>query len=139
MLEAGRETALFNAFRATWAALQMAIQPVRYALLWIALESLFGPEDGREMTFRLSQRIAMFLAPDRGAARALFGAVKDAYGFRSKIVHGKWQRDSDAMERLADIERWTRTALLRLLQQAELRAIFSGRKTRETYLDALPY
>jgi hypothetical protein len=117
----------------------MNIERVRYALFWIALEALFGPEDAREMTFRLSQRIALFLAPDRAAARELFNDVKEAYGYRSKIVHGRWRRDPDGLARMAEVEAWARQCLIRVLRNAPARASFSDRKQREAYLDGLPY
>jgi len=65
-------SAVFTAIRATWAGLQMNIAAIRYALFWIALEALFGPEDAREITYRLSQRLALFLAADRREAKDLF-------------------------------------------------------------------
>ena len=37
-----RSGAVWNAIWATWAGLQMNIEPIRFSLFWIALEALFG-------------------------------------------------------------------------------------------------
>jgi hypothetical protein len=50
---------------ATYALRQALIEQtwqIRYTLIWIALEGLFGSADTRETVFRLCQRIAFFLA-----------------------------------------------------------------------------
>jgi hypothetical protein len=70
LIRVRRNTAVWTALRATFSALQMYAPEIRYALFWIALEALFGPADGREITFRISQRIAFFLASTR--ARTYF-------------------------------------------------------------------
>lgn len=132
------EGSLWTAIRATWAGLQFNAEPVRYALLWMALEALFGPEDAREMTFRLSQRIAFFLFEDRVKAREVFGAVREAYGFRSKIVHGRWKETPDGLRRMVEIEDWVRSAFERILTDHTLRETF-GSKKREGYLDDLVF
>ena len=43
-----------------------------FLILWLVIESLFGPEDAREITFRLSQRLALFMGTDSEETRALF-------------------------------------------------------------------
>jgi len=83
-----RDKAVWIAVRTIWLSLQEREWSIRYLLLWIALEALFGPEDGREITYRLSQRVAFFLTSDRKQRQALFKAVKDGYVWRSKVAHG---------------------------------------------------
>ncbi|MBX3308523.1 MAG: hypothetical protein KF751_20950, partial [Nitrospira sp.] len=73
---------------ATFRALLEQAWPLRFLLHWLAMESLFGPEDGREITFRLSQRVALFLESDKEKAQKLFSEVKNSYSWRSKVVHG---------------------------------------------------
>src|SRR5579875_1908027 len=68
LLALGRENSVWTAVRSAWSALSMT-GDTRYLLLWVALEALFGPEDAREMTFRLSQRIAFFLGKDKAEAK----------------------------------------------------------------------
>jgi hypothetical protein len=131
-----RDTAVWTAVRATWAGLQMNIEEIRYSLFWIAIEALFGPEDAREITYRLSQRVALFLAKDRSAARELFAKARSGYGFRSKVVHGRWKENAKSQVLMADAERLVRESLLRLLQDDELMNAFCGKK-REAFLDDL--
>ena len=133
-----RDTSLWTAIRAMWAALQTNIEVIRYALFWMALEALFGPEDGREMTFRLSQRIAFFLEDNPVRAKDLFAIAKKGYGFRSKIVHGRWKDDPESTTRMAEVEVLLRRAFGHILEDEKLRNTFSG-KGRESYLDERPF
>lgn len=138
LVRVSRDTAIWTAVRATWAGLQTNIKEIRYALFWIAIEALFGPEDAREITYRLSQRVALFLAKDRAAARALFAKVRSGYGFRSKVVHGRWKENAQSQVLMADAERLVQKSLLRLLQDDELMKVFCGKK-REAFLDELAF
>jgi hypothetical protein len=116
----------------------MNIEAIRFALFWIAVEALFGPEDAREVTFRLSQRVALFLSAERAEARNLFLLVKKSYAFRSKIVHGRWKEDPDSETRMAEGEGIVRRSLLRILQDQSMTQRFAGR-TRESFLDDLVF
>jgi hypothetical protein len=133
-----RTSAIFTAIRATLAGLQMNLEAVRYALFWMALEALFGPEDAREITFRLSQRVAFFLAGTRSDAKKLFVTCKKGYALRSKIVHGRWNEIPDSTSRMADAETLVRRSLARLLEERDLAETFSG-TARETFLDELVF
>src|ERR1019366_3120655 len=84
-----RESAPWAAFRAVTSALQMDHNEIRHLLLWIALEALFGVEDG-EIKYRLSQRLAFFIANDRIEAGELFVKAKHGYDARCKMAHGAW-------------------------------------------------
>ncbi len=138
LIEVPRDTALWTALRAAWSGLQMNIETIRYLLFWIALEALFGPEDSREITYRISQRIAFFLSTDRAEARQLFLQAKTAYGFRSKIAHGRWSEDPNATRRMAEAENLFRRAVIKILSDEDLKQTFSSRQ-RETFLDALVF
>jgi hypothetical protein len=138
LLEITRDTSVWTAFRAAWAGLQMNIESVRCLLFWVALEALFGPEDGREITFRLSQRIGFFLGANREEARQLFETAKAGYGFRSKIVHGHWKQDPNATKRMAEAESVFRSAFTRILETQALVETFSTKK-REAFLDGLAF
>ena len=59
-----RRGSLWLSIRTGISALAADWWEARYLFLWVAMESLFGPQDAREMTFRLCQRIALFLAPE---------------------------------------------------------------------------
>jgi hypothetical protein len=127
-----KENAVWTAVRSTWVALTMRMEEVRYLIFWIALEALFGPEDSREITFRLAQRIALFL----GDGRKIFNIVKRAYSLRSKVAHGRWKDDPKSIELMADTERLVRQSLSRIVSDSELKIQFLG-KQRESYLDNL--
>jgi len=133
-----RDTSIWTAIRATWSSLQLNVEHIRYALLWVALEALFGPDDAREMTFRLSQRMALFLAKDRAEAKDLFATAKHGYGFRSKIVHGRWKEEPDGLARMAEAEGLVRRSFLRILLEQPFTEAFAGRG-REAFLDNLAF
>jgi len=138
LLEVTRDTALWTAVRSAWAGLQMNIETIRCLLFWVALEALFGPEDGREITYRLSQRVGFFLGANRVEARQLFETAKAGYSFRSKIVHGQWKKDLTATKRMAQAESLFRRALARILEDQALVTTFSTKK-RENFLDSLVF
>jgi hypothetical protein len=138
---APRDTAILSATRALVSALTQRWNENRYALLWIALEALFGPADAREILFRISQRIALFLEADSEKARILFRRVREAYNLRSKIVHGlrlEKMKVEDARSLLEDVETWIRETLKRILPSPTLTDVFTGGK-REEYLDELVF
>lgn len=60
---------------------------VKIAMYCSLLESLFST-DSNEITHKISHRIAIFLADQPQERCELFKRVKDAYGIRSKVVHG---------------------------------------------------
>jgi hypothetical protein len=139
LLTITRDTAMWTAVRATWSGLQTDMEePIRYALFWIGLEALFGPEDAREITYRLSQRVAFFLSEDRNEAKQLFATAKKGYGFRSKIVHGRWKKDKNSEQLMAETESMVRRSLVRILEDPELTKTFSERG-RERFLDHLVF
>src|SRR5262249_11905529 len=114
--ELERKGSVWGAIHATWAALQMGADVIRYPLFWIALESLFGPDQAAgEITYKLSQRIAFFLAEDRSKAREIYTKAKDGYSFRSTIVHGRWKEKKESQTLLAEVETLTRESLMRVL------------------------
>jgi hypothetical protein len=58
--------------------------------LCIAIEAAIGDEDRSEMNYKLSLRAAAILAlGQQGDASAAMKRVKDLYGWRSAIVHGR--------------------------------------------------
>ena len=111
---------------------------IRYSLFWIALEALFGPKDGRELVFRLSQRIAFFLAKSRSGARETASIAKKAYDFRSKLVHGNWQPNAKAEDLMGDTENIARSCLVRMTESETLLDAFM-KDSRESFLDNLVF
>lgn len=136
-----RNGVVWTVIHALRQALTEQTAAIRYLLLWVALEGLFGPEDAREVTFRLSQRAAFFLANDRREAQELFRIVKTAYGWRSKVVHGmrlsKLPKENSE-QIMSEAEDLLRRSLKRLLNELRLVQVFEG-KDRERYLDDLVF
>ena len=114
---------------------------LRFLILWLVIESLFGPEDAREITFRLSQRLALFMGIDSEETRALFRKAKASYDWRSKIVHGLRLAKSNpekSRELLLDLESLVRQSLRKILGDQVLTEQFDG-KDREEFLDDLVF
>lgn len=114
---------------------------LRFLLFWLTVESMFGPEDARETTYRISQRLALFLEQDRTAARGLFRRIRESYSWRSKVVHGlrlAKLTPEKSQELLTELENLVRRALLAILAQPTLVTTFDG-KNREDYLDELAF
>lgn len=113
----------------------------RFLLMWLVTECLFGPEDSREISFRISQRVALFLETDQAKAHDLFAQVKDSYAWRSKVVHGlrlAKLKEEKSHTLLQDLERLVRRSLVAILASESFLEIFDG-KRREEYLDSLAF
>jgi hypothetical protein len=141
ILRLRRDGNVWIAVRFLTMALTEKLWEPRFVLVWIVLEALFGPEDGREITYRLSQRVGIFLGVDPGERVELFRIAKEGYGMRSKVVHGGKlagltpERSETLMAAAEDLVRRT---LERLLQDGVLAEAFDG-KGREQYLDELVF
>jgi len=134
-----RPSAIWVAGYSLWTSLTERTFEVRYLFLWIALEALFGPEDHREITFRLSQRIAFFLKNDKDKTFNIYEEIKNGYKWRSKLVHGmKFSKSDNSKldEILFFSENLVRQSLVHILMNQKLINIFASRK-REEYLDSL--
>ena len=138
LLSIRRGTALWTVVRSMWAGLQLNEEAIRCVLFWVALEAMFGPEDGREITYRISQRVGLFLGEDPERARELFQTAKRGYRYRSKIVHGKWNQDPQGIDRMAEAEEMARLSLSKILQDDALMKVFLG-ADREEFLDGLAF
>ena len=115
---------------------------IRFTLLWITLECLFGLEHVQpETTFRISQRMALFLEEEKDKRHVLFGQIKKSYEWRSKIVHGlrlKKVADNDSQDLLLELETFVRRSLVAILQKKSMIETFDG-KGGEKCLDGLAY
>lgn len=114
---------------------------LRFLLLWLVMESLYGANDARETTYRLCQRVGLFLGGNGSDARALFRSMKDSYSWRSKIVHGlrlaslKAEQSTELLEELEGI---VHRSFNRVLGDERLTKIFDG-KDREEFLESLVF
>jgi hypothetical protein len=121
-------------------ALTKSLWEIRYLLIWIALEALFGSEDPRELSYRLSQRIAFFSKPEDKSLKEFYYSVKKLYVWRSKVVHGRIKNISskDADTYLYDSETIVRKCLKKILEEQQLINTFIS-KNRESYLEDLVF
>ncbi len=141
LLSLERSGNVFMAVKILLHGLQESVMEIRYLSHWIVLESLFGPEETNETTYRLSQRICFFLRDKPDPRNALFKEVKKCYQFRSKIVHG--MRNSKSLKNQQDTllmrsESLIRESLNRILTDASLVSAFDG-KGRDEYLESLVF
>jgi hypothetical protein len=130
--------AAFVALRATWAALTSYAVDERYLWFWIALEALFGPEDSNELSHKLAERIAFFIAESPEGAREIFHKAKKCYGVRSKIVHGRWKSSPEIDQLMEDTEAIVRTSFRHIIEKPGLLSIFTS-KQRDEYLTNLVF
>jgi len=127
--------------RTLWNALTKEEWTVRYLLIWIVLEALYGPTDPRETNYRLAQRLAFFLSGSRIGAQQLFEAAKTSYTWRSRIVHGMRLHSlspEKSGEVMYEAEGFARKSFLKILASSGLINSFTG-KDREKFLDDLIY
>ncbi len=141
LLSLPRDGAVWIAARTLWQALTVELWEIRYPLLWVVLEALFGPKDPKETTYRLSQRIAFFLSSSRKEAKELFKTAHSGYAWRSRVVHGmhlKKLSEESSQGLIYTSEDFVRKALNRILRDNELVSVFSSTR-REQYLDDLTF
>jgi hypothetical protein len=97
---------------------------------------LFGPEgDSAELSHKLAERIAFFLAQNSNDARDLFHKAKKCYGIRSKIVHGRWKPSRDIDQMMEDTEAIVRTAFRHVIERSEMLNTFTSKRRDEFLAD----
>lgn len=106
------------------------------------LESLFSTME-QELSFRLSLRVATFLADENAARRELFEESKEVYRVRSKVVHGAHvHKNSETaaiylVEHIVpQAERLARRCLAKVLE-LQIEAIFENAAKLNTLFDKL--
>jgi len=97
--------------------------------LMVALESLFS-EDREAIAYKIALRASCLIETESRERKAMFGFLKNAYGKRSRIVHGKDERawfESKTYDPklkninvLEEVVRKSLLALLRLTQQGSI-------------------
>jgi len=81
---------------------------------WIALEALFSPPDSREVTYRIALRAAYFIASLPEEREQAFTALRDHYGTRSDVVHGRKPK-RDVKVAAEAVEEYLRRALRKIV------------------------
>jgi hypothetical protein len=122
-------------------ALTQRLWESRYLWEWIVLECLFGPESPQETTFRLSQRIAFFTGTDASEREKIFSSAKDAYKWRSKIVHGgriSRLTSEKSLDLVSFSEGVIRSSMVRILNESQVCSALNG-SGREAFLESLVF
>jgi len=141
LLNLDRKKTIWLASRLIWKSLSETLWEIRVLIQWVAIESVFGPQSGGELSYRISQRIGFFLSDNREEAKNVFQKAKKHYGWRSRIVHG------DALKKLTkeqsldvsfDTQEYIRKALLKILQKPDLIDKINSNR-REDFLDQLVF
>jgi len=106
------------------------------------LESLFSTVE-QELSFRLSLRVATFLADENTKRQELFNEAKEVYSVRSKVVHGaKIHKNSETAAIylvegvLPKAERLARRCLARVLQM-QIENLFENSEKLNMLFDKL--
>jgi hypothetical protein len=84
--EAGRRFELALS-RVNTAAQRRAIED-RLIDYWVAIEALFVPDSGGEISFRARTRVARFITTDLEERKRITKTLSRSYGRRSQVVHG---------------------------------------------------
>jgi len=124
----------------TWTALASRHWHVRYLLLWVALEGIFGPQELGETTYQIAIRLAKFIGASDDERMELYRLNKRSYQIRSSIVHSinlpsKKVGDAAKSARL-HTETCVRRAFMKILGDAALMNVLSG-KDRDKYFATL--
>jgi hypothetical protein len=142
LLTLHRPSSLWTAIQMLLLGLRESRWELRYLTQWIAIEALFGAKETNETTFRLSQRLALFLGEDISARREIFGFAKKAYGQRSNVVHGV-RLEKLSKEKSLEFSAWTerhiRASFHKILLDPDLIATFGNGRSRDDYLDHLSF
>lgn len=110
---------------------------IRYLMLWVGLEALFGTS--QEVAHRLSLRLAFFLEGRTGDRKQRYDTARDCYKWRSRLVHGvplRKLKGDESAHLLLESERMLRSSMNRILLEPDLQTTFAG-KGREDYLENL--
>ena len=132
-------SALQVALRFLAFALVEEIWELRFLVVWVGLEALFGSASQRySIGNTIASRAACFLNPARGEDAATgFRMVRAAYDRRNEVVHGSRLSQvgkNDAEHELLVTESILRTSLLAILETEGLPAVFAS-EGREAFLN----
>lgn len=81
-----------------------------FLTLMIALEVMFSPADGKELNYRISRNIAVFLGKTQAESEEIFKETKKLYSIRSKIAH-EGNLSSVNTESLLNLREYVRSAI----------------------------
>ena len=99
--------------------------------LAIALESLFSPSDGQEISFKTALAASQLLGSTAEKRKQIFADLQDFYKRRSKLMHGSYDVKKvyeGAFVTHDDVDRWSPYILESILRFLTL--YFRGKRTK---------
>jgi len=81
---------------------------------WVGLEALFSPSDRAELSYRIPLRAAYFIGSSPEEREQVFTALRDHYGTRSDVVHGRKPK-RDVKVAAEAVEDYLRQALRKIV------------------------
>jgi hypothetical protein len=130
-------SALWTALRCLAVALTEEIWELRLLTLWVGIEALLGPEDGKDIHKSVSKRVARLLNPaDDKTGREAYSMVFDNYDWRCAASHGarlSGRTEDEKDTALLYAESILRSIVRRILQDALLLSVFTSAQ-REPHL-----
>lgn len=103
----------------------------------IALECIYST-DHKELTYRLSHRVALFLGESEKARKEIFNKISEIYKYRGRIVHGDKltnKMSGKFNEVLNNLELIIRHSLTRILEDEKCIKLFSSEKKINKYFE----
>jgi len=116
--------------------------PIRYLILWVAFEAIFGPKKNGNIKEKIATRHSKFMSnSDENIRNELYEKTRKGYKWRSKIVHGDQIGSKNFRgEEFSDIYKFTETSIRESIKKILLDnnsvKIFCSDE-REKYLDNL--
>lgn len=138
ILDLDRNGTIWLAIRTLISAVTERNWEIRYLLLWIVVETIFGP-DRDELSYRIAQRTSFFLSNEVTERKRIFQQVKKGYDKRSAIVHGaklKKLNSEESLELSERLESLIRNALCKILDCSSLLQTIDGEQ-RDQYFEDL--
>lgn len=110
----------------------------RIIWLFTALEAIFNLNES-ELTFKLSSRVSWYLYPKCVAKRReIFKGIKNAYNYRSEIVHGELLEPDDLKKNLSFLENVAWATMRKvLLDKKTIRILTDNEGVSKEYFERL--
>jgi hypothetical protein len=103
---------------------------MRIAHYITCMEALFCT-DSAELSYKLSERVALLLGRQLDERKRIYATMKSAYNIRSKTVHGDKLSSRD-VERVSELsttcDKFLRQTLVKIWSSQKLVEVFSGKK-----------
>ena len=128
---------VFIAARYLWLALNQEHADVRLGILWMAVDALFGPEDGQGIGEAIRKRVPAFFGGSRKTQIENHGHAAAGWKARCEVMHGDTLGARSRKEKeylLLESESIVRGALLSVLLDWRRRRAFETSTGRDAYL-----